>query len=67
MLANLLRPLLLELAETLEHPPVHLIASGLLVGEADEVSRMFARRLGMSERERRESGDWGAVWLQADR
>jgi ribosomal protein L11 methyltransferase len=66
VLANLLRPLLLELAETLEHPPEHLIASGLLVGEADEVSLTFARRLGMSERERRESGDWAAVWLQAD-
>jgi ribosomal protein L11 methyltransferase len=65
VLANLLRPLLLELAETLEHPPEHLIASGLLVGEADEVSRTFARRLGMSERERRESGDWAAVWLCA--
>jgi ribosomal protein L11 methyltransferase len=67
VLANLLRPLLLELAETLEHPPRHLIASGLLVGEADEVSRTFARRLGMSERERRRSGDWAALWLQADR
>ena len=67
MLANLLRPLLLDLAEALEHPPEHLIASGLLVGEAEEISRAFARRLGMSERERRESGDWAAVWLQADR
>jgi ribosomal protein L11 methyltransferase len=67
MLANLLRPLLLELAEALEHPPEHLIASGLLVGEADEIGRTFARRLGMSERERRSSGDWAAVWLQADR
>ncbi|HWY18542.1 MAG TPA: 50S ribosomal protein L11 methyltransferase [Solirubrobacteraceae bacterium] len=67
VLANLLRPLLLELAETLEHPPEHLIASGLLVGEAEEVSSAFARRLGMSERERRESGEWAALWLQADR
>lgn len=67
VLANLLRPLLLDLAETLEHPPEHLIASGLLVGEAEEVSQMFARRLGMSERECRRSGDWAAIWLQADR
>jgi ribosomal protein L11 methyltransferase len=65
MLANLLRPLLLELAEALEHPPGHLIASGLLVGEADELSRTFARRLGMAERERRTSGEWAAVWLCA--
>jgi ribosomal protein L11 methyltransferase len=67
MLANLLRPLLLDLAEALERPPGHLIASGLLVEEVDEVSRTFARRLGMSEHERRESGDWAAVWLRADR
>jgi ribosomal protein L11 methyltransferase len=67
VLANLLRPLLIDLTETLEYQPEHLIASGLLVGEADEISRMFARRLGMSERERRESGDWAAVWLQPDR
>ena len=65
MLANLLRPLLLELAEALEHPPGHLIASGLLVDEADEISRTFARRLGMAERERRTSGEWAAVWLCA--
>lgn len=65
VLANLLRPLLLELAERLEHPPEHLIASGLLVGEAEELSSAFARRLGMSERERRESGEWAAVWLCA--
>ncbi len=65
VLANLLRPLLLDLAATLEHPPAHLIMSGLLSHEADEVSHAFARRLGMSERERREHGDWAAVWLQA--
>ncbi|MGA8365495.1 MAG: 50S ribosomal protein L11 methyltransferase [Solirubrobacteraceae bacterium] len=67
MLANLLRPLLLDLAQTLERPPRDLIVSGLLVGEAEEICRAFDRRLGMSERERRISGDWAAVWLQADR
>lgn len=67
MLANLLRPLLLDLAEALEHPPRDLIASGLLAGEADEVCRTFARRLGLVERERRISGDWAAVWLHAAR
>ena len=65
VLANLLRPLLLDLTQALEHPPAHLIVSGLLTREADEVSRAFAQRLGMSERERRCSGDWAAVWLQA--
>jgi ribosomal protein L11 methyltransferase len=64
MLANLLRPLLLDLAQTLEHPPRHLIASGLLVAEADEVCRMFVEKLGMSEHERRTDGEWAAVWLQ---
>jgi ribosomal protein L11 methyltransferase len=67
MLANLLRPLLLDLAHALECPPPHLIVSGLLVGEADEVCRVFAERLGMSERERRIDGDWAAVWLQDER
>ena len=67
VLANLLKPLLLELAETLAYAPTHLIAGGLLVGEADEISRAFARALGMAERERRSSGDWAALWLQADR
>lgn len=67
MLANLLAPLLLDLARALERPPAHLIAGGLLVGEADETCRAFSRRLGMAERERRISGDWAAVWLQADR
>ena len=64
MLANLLRPLLLDLAYALEHPPRHLIASGLLVAEADEICAVFAERLGMSERERRIDGEWAAVWLQ---
>lgn len=67
MLANLLRPLLVDLAQALEYPPRHLIVSGLLVGEVDEICRAFAHRLGMSERERRISGDWAAVWLRADR
>ena len=47
VLANLLRPLLLDLAATLEQPPEHLIASGLLVEEADEICRAFSRRLGI--------------------
>lgn len=66
VLANLLRPLLLDLAQTIERPPRHLIAGGLLVAEADEVCRAFAARLGMSERERRIGGDWAAIWLQAE-
>jgi len=63
--ANLLRPLLLDLSSTLRDPPSHLIMSGLQTHEADEVSLAFARRLGMSEHERREQGEWAAVWMRA--
>lgn len=65
LLANLLRPLLLELAASISAPPAHLIASGLLRAEVDEVAGAFAERLGLRERERRASGEWAAVWLSA--
>lgn len=64
--ANLLRPLLLVWAGRLEsavEPPQRVIASGLLVGEADEVAGAFSR-LGLVESERRELGDWAAVLLE---
>jgi ribosomal protein L11 methyltransferase len=63
VLANLLRPLLLELAATMSHAPAHLIASGLLVEEVDEVVAAFTGRLELHERSRRQSGEWAAVWL----
>jgi ribosomal protein L11 methyltransferase len=65
VLANLLRPLLLELASNMTVTPAHLIASGLLRDEVDEVVGAFVGRLGLRERERRASGEWAAVWLQA--
>jgi ribosomal protein L11 methyltransferase len=65
MTANLLRPLLLELAGKLDHPPAHLIASGLLREEVDEVAGAFVQRLGMRERKRLTGGEWAAVWLFA--
>lgn len=65
VLANLLRPLLLEVASTMTVVPAHLIASGLLREELDEVVGVFAERLELRERERRASGEWAAVWLQA--
>ncbi len=52
LIANLLRPLLLELCET-----------GLLIAELDEVARAYAGRHGLLERRRRTEGDWGALWL----
>ncbi|HEY1687270.1 MAG TPA: 50S ribosomal protein L11 methyltransferase [Solirubrobacteraceae bacterium] len=62
LLANLLRPLLLELAESMTQAPEHLLISGLLRGEASEVAEAFARH-SLSERRRLEAGEWAAVWL----
>jgi ribosomal protein L11 methyltransferase len=66
--ANLLRPLLLAwagrlAAATRDWLPETVIASGLLVGEADEVGRAFAA-LGIVEVARRESGEWAALLLE---
>jgi ribosomal protein L11 methyltransferase len=70
VLANLLRPLLIDLAEKMALPGVpvpperlDLIASGLLREQADEVAEVFAKRLGLSERARLEQGEWSALWL----
>lgn len=62
VLANLLRPLLLELAGRLERAPRALVASGLLAHEADEVAAAFAPH-GLRETDRRESGGWAALLL----
>lgn len=64
VLANLLRPLLLDYARLLTDPPGTLIASGLLVHEADEVAAAFVRH-GLHERDRRERGEWAALLLTA--
>jgi len=66
VLANLLRPLLLELARTMPRAPRHLLASGMLVEEVDEITGAFAERFGLRERMRRASGEWAAAWLAAD-
>ncbi|HEX4837923.1 MAG TPA: 50S ribosomal protein L11 methyltransferase [Solirubrobacteraceae bacterium] len=67
VLANLLLPLLLELADAMpaSDPPgcLDLIASGLLREQAEEVAQAFAKRLGLCERARRERGEWVALWL----
>jgi ribosomal protein L11 methyltransferase len=62
--ANLVKPLLEEIARTMEHAPTGLIAGGLLNGQVDDVVKAFAERQGMEERERRSSGEWSAVWLR---
>ena len=63
VVANLLRPLLLELARVLPSAPAHLLAGGLLPEQIEEVTGAFSQRLGLSERDRRESAEWAAVWL----
>ncbi len=60
VLANLVRPLLLDVASVMTRPPERLIASGLLVGEVDEVVAAF----GLREARRIEGGGWAAVELR---
>ena len=58
--ANLLGRLLTIWAERLDQPPERLIASGVLVEEADGVARAFAAR-GLLEFRRNRSGEWVAL------
>lgn len=66
-LANLLRPLLLALAGSgfSGMAPGTLIASGLLTGEADEVSQALCSSLEMEEAARASEGEWAALLLRA--
>jgi ribosomal protein L11 methyltransferase len=64
VLANLLKPLLLGLARSIEQAPEHLIAGGLLAEQVDEVVEAFRGSLNMREHQRRASGEWAAVWLR---
>ncbi len=64
VVANLVRPLLLQVAARLEAVPRVLIASGLLRDEADEVAAVFGRH-GLRETDRRHSGEWAAVALES--
>jgi hypothetical protein len=58
--ANLMRPLLLRVAELIEEPPRALIVSGLLEHEAEEVAAAFAP---LREQRRLSSGGWSALLL----
>jgi ribosomal protein L11 methyltransferase len=58
--ANLMRPLLLRVAEAMDEPPHVLILSGLLDHEADEVAAAFAP---MRERRRLSLRGWTALLL----
>jgi ribosomal protein L11 methyltransferase len=61
--ANLLRPLLLEVAANLRETPDRMILSGLLREEADEVAAAFATQ-GLTETERRSDAEWSALLLE---
>jgi ribosomal protein L11 methyltransferase len=60
--ANLVRPLLLEVAALMDRPPERLIVSGLETGEPDAVVAAFARH-GLREAARREGDGWSAILL----
>jgi ribosomal protein L11 methyltransferase len=60
--ANLVRPLLLDVAAAMDAPPQRLIASGLETGEADEVAGAFAR-CGLRLEARRDGDGWSAILL----
>ncbi|HEX2233595.1 MAG TPA: 50S ribosomal protein L11 methyltransferase [Thermoleophilaceae bacterium] len=62
MAANLMRPLLLRVAELLPAAPSAAIASGLLDEEAGEVGAAF-ERLGLQERRRLSDRGWTALLL----
>jgi ribosomal protein L11 methyltransferase len=64
VLANLLRPLLLELAERIELERALLILSGLLDHELDEVAERFHARLHTRELARAGAEGWGALLLE---
>lgn len=62
VVANLVRPLLLEVAGRMDVVPPQLIVSGLLREEAGEVGDAFGRH-GLREAARRASGEWAALLL----
>ena len=62
VVANLMRPLLLRVAELMDGRPPALIVSGLLDEEADEVAAAFAP---LAERRRLTDRGWTALLLSA--
>lgn len=65
VVANLLLPLLLELANSGfdPEPPQLMIASGLLIEQVDRVSEAFSSAHGLLEQDRRVSGQWASLLL----
>ncbi len=60
--ANLVRPLLLDVAELIERPPQRMIVSGLELPEVEEVVAAFARH-GLAPEARRDGDGWSAILL----
>lgn len=65
VVANLILPLLLQVAAGMRAAPPVLIASGLLREQVDEACTAFAR-VGLRETARRASGEWAAVVLESE-
>jgi ribosomal protein L11 methyltransferase len=63
VVANLVRPLLLEVAVLMTRAPRTLIVSGLLREETAEVAAAFGRH-GLREAGRRDGGEWSALRLE---
>jgi ribosomal protein L11 methyltransferase len=62
VVANLVRPLLLEVAARLERVPARMLVSGLELEEVDEVAGAFARH-GLACAARRDGDGWSAILL----
>jgi ribosomal protein L11 methyltransferase len=65
VVANLTAPLLREVAGGMEWAPRHLICSGMLGGEVDDVASAFSAA-GLDVKTRRDSGDWSALMFVGD-
>jgi len=64
IVANLVAPVLRDVAKLLTDPPRTLIISGLLIDEAEDVAQAFSTH-GLNTAERLDSGDWSALLLAA--
>ena len=64
LVANLVAPVLRDVATHMSDPPERLVISGLLSDEAEDVAAAFAP-LGLGISERLDSGDWSALLLRA--
>jgi hypothetical protein len=53
-----------DVAARIEVPPEHLVCAGMLASEVDSVVEAFAA-CGLREGDRRASGDWAALLLEA--